>query len=104
MKAAASKTPISDYRCCGLVDLGILKLVVVEPKDFTKEIVGHWKRIRKAASLQDEIGIREGLRQLDNIERMTKSKDKGYVLTDLGKQVARGVAVKLNGQYKTVPC
>jgi len=104
MKAATASHPISDYRCCGLVDLGIMKVVTIEPKDHTTARKVCWKKIRAAVAQEDTWAISHELHTLNEFDRQEAKKEKGHVLTPLGKQVARGVAVKLNGQYKTVPC
>jgi len=105
MKAAtnAPKT-ISDYRCCGLVDLGIMRLVAVEPPNRDADKKECWNAIKIAAAKHDQSAIQKHLNKLDEFSRLERNKERGYVLTDLGKQVARGVKVSLNGQYKTVPC
>jgi len=104
MKAASATHPIQDYRCCGLVDLGIMKIVSIDPKDHTLARVKCWNEIRKGAQNKEISRIENALRDLNEFDRQEKKKEKGHILTPLGKQVARGVAVKLNGQYKTVPC
>jgi len=104
MKAAASSHPISDYRCCGLVDLGIMAKVEIKPQDTTKERAELWRKIAKAAPRKDDDAIRDSLRTLSNLDNSERKKETGYVLTPLGKSVARGVRVSLNGQYKQVPC
>lgn len=104
MKAANASHPIQDYRCCSLVDLGIMKVVMIEPKDHTQARVKCWHEIRKGAQAEDMPRIERAQRDLNEFARQTAKKEKGHVLTPLGKQVARGVSVKLNGQYKTVPC
>jgi hypothetical protein len=105
MKAAtAAPKPISDYRCCGLVDLGIMKLIPIESADNTAGRKECWKLIREAAVKQDRDVINEQSRLLRNFDEQERKKEKGYVLTELGKQVARGVKVSLNSQFKQVPC
>lgn len=104
MKAATAGKPISDYRCCGLVDLGIMRLVQFEPKDHAMDIKHCWTNIQRASLKEDEHAINTEFHKLHELAEEARNKEKGYVLTDLGKQVARGVKVSLNGQFKQVPC
>lgn len=106
MKASLNPKGISDYRCCALVDLGLMTLVAVQPVDNTKAVAECWKRIRKHAAEEDRGKINSELQAITDLKYKASqcSKEKVYVLTDLGKSVARGVAVRLNGQFKEVVC
>jgi len=89
--------PLCDYRLGALTELGLLKPMTQPPPDHTDEIARCWERIRTAAKQEDLRGVRHNLDVIENLKAQ-KGKE-GYVLTDLGKQVARGIAVRLNGQY-----
>ena len=95
--------PICDYHVHGLVDMGILKRIITPPKDVTADVQADWKKIEAAAAKKDADAINRGLSKINELKRPTYAKD-SFVLTALGKQVARGITVRLNGQYMQTKC
>lgn len=103
MKAATNfPKPISDYRCCALVDLGLMKKAVFPKPDSAPVIAECWKKIRVSALKSDRTGINSQLQKISEFERATTKKDEGYTLTPLGREVARGVTVRMNSQFTAV--
>ncbi len=98
VRAAANKgKPLCDYRAGELVALGLLETVKDIPPDRTEEIAGCWKNIENAVKNRSVSELR---RAVDRIERYAnEKKQEGYALTPLGHQVARGITVRLNGQF-----
>ena len=100
MRAAISPRPTNDYYGCrGLVDLGIMRLVEVKPENHVGARRECWKAIREAATRQDRDAIQSEFSKLRSFDEQKRKNKEGYVLTDLGKQVARGVRVSLSSQW-----
>lgn len=100
MRAASSDVPVHDYgEGPGLAAMGIMKRVPVNTEQEKKSKRNEcWDRVKKAASREDLKALGNGY---DELSRLTRDRDQfAYVLTDLGKQIARGVTVRLNSQYR----
>lgn len=105
MKLSASDgTPIETFHACGLVDLGLAAKVETPAVDFKAERKACWERIQKAAQKEDKRSVEREIENLDGYTNKTTFKKVGFTLTPLGKQIARGVTVRLNGQAKQMGC
>lgn len=84
----------------GLVDLGIARRVeITEERDTAARIKECWQRARRSFAEKDSAAVHQAMH---DIERISSDRDRNSVkfkfeLTDVGKQLARGIAVKLNG-------
>jgi hypothetical protein len=95
----SEKKPCSTYGASNLVELGFAKQVNLPKKDNSHTINEVWKDLQKAV---DARSLRVVNIYADKISRLLHEENaviKGYVLTPLGKQVARGIAVKLSSQF-----
>ena len=84
----------TSYECRGLVELGLM----VKRRDKKSEDIGtqlkkQWLRLQSAADRESRSDVNSAIREMDNITRDAKSEH--FVLTDLGKQVARGITVRM---------
>ena len=103
MRCATAGKPIpGDYHANAMAELGILnRIEISEEKDTAQKIAAIWKRARRALSAKDGEGLHQSMHDL---ERLTSDRDRNntkylFTLSDLGKQIARGINVRLNGQY-----
>jgi len=100
----AGKPMPGDYHCNALAELGILRRTELsEEKDTALKISECWKRAKAGFILKDEVKVHQAMHDL---ERLTTDRDRHdtkylFSLTDLGKQIARGINVRLNGGPKT---
>lgn len=101
--AAAGGKPIDAYQCCGLVDLGIMKRVYFPTPDVSKEVLEQWRACKEACLNKDADKIGKIMHKISELEYKTRKKT-GYVLTELGQRVARGVSVRLNSQFTRESC
>ncbi len=95
--------PICDYHRGGLVEMGILQTNVVKPPDHSAEIAELWRAMRNAAKAEDVSEVRRLLGRIETLKSDKKPKE-GYILTSLGKQIARGITVRLNGTIANGRC
>jgi hypothetical protein len=100
--ANSHNKPVCDYRSSGLVEMGILKETESPPPDTTSEKAALWKAIKAAAAEENSSKIHSNLLKLSELAKPKASKI--LTLTPLGKEIARGITVKLNGQYATSKC
>lgn len=106
IRAANAGKPIKlDYQAPGneLADLGVLRRVEVsEEKDTALKVAECWARAKKALAVKDSETVHQAMRDL---ERLNSDRDRNntkylFELTDLGKQIARGITVRMNGRYR----
>lgn len=90
------KTSIGSYGAAGLVDLGIMRKIVTN-KDTPAKRAEAWGKVKVAVAKRDYAAASTALESVLVMNR--KDKEFAYELTPLGKQVARGIAVKLSAQY-----
>lgn len=102
--SAANGVPTDTYHACGLVDLGIAAKVESPAKDYKSEKAACWDSIREAAKNEHSGRLRGALERLDSLSEQSIPKKIGFILTPLGKQIARGVTVRLNSQAKQMWC
>ncbi len=72
-----------------------------EEKETAAKIAECWQRARKGMANKSEEAVHQAMH---DIERLTRDRDRNepryqFDLTDLGRQIARGITVRLNGQY-----
>ena len=102
--AVAGKPLAGDYHSNSLAELGIFRRVeVTEEKDTARKVADCWARAREGLKFKDGQKVHQAMHDL---ERLNSDRDRNdtkylYDLTDLGKQIARGISVRLNGQYMT---
>jgi hypothetical protein len=77
------------------------QIEVPEEKHTAQKIEECWKRARRGFAVKDQGIVHQAMH---DIERLSSDRDRRdtqylYDLTDLGKQIARGISVRLNGQY-----
>jgi hypothetical protein len=103
MRVSVAGKPIpGDYHFGALADMGILRRIeVTEEKDTSRKIAECWKRARMAFVLKDGEAVHQAMHDLEKLNSDRHREDTKYLvgLTDLGKQVARGIGVRLDGQY-----
>jgi hypothetical protein len=97
--AQSGEKPCHPYGASNLVELGFAKQVNSPKKDNSTAIDEAWKGLQIAARDCDLRGVTTCMAKIDRLHREEKEVSKGYVLTELGKQVARGVAVRLSSQF-----
>lgn len=104
MRITVAGKPIpGNYESAALADLGILRRIPVSnDKDIALKIAECWSRARKGLSAKDSQEVHQAMH---DIERLGNDRDRNdtkylYDLTDLGKQIARGISVRLNGNVK----
>ena len=78
-----------------LADLGLMEEIVIETKaDQAKRLSELWAKAKNACTLKDVELARKALGDIEKIQLSDKV-PVGFVLTALGKEVARGVSVKM---------
>lgn len=90
------------YGCESLSDMGILRRIAIPEEEVTaRRIADCWKRIRAGLAKKNQEAIHQACHDMERLTRDRDRNNPSYVveLTDLGKQVARGITVRLNGQY-----
>lgn len=93
-------TPQQAYSGCSLVELGLAKKVSIAPKeDFTAKRAEAWVKLATAAKVRDKKQVSSALSTIEECDRNSKREESGYVLTERGKQVARGLTIRWNTQY-----
>lgn len=80
-----------------LVDLGLFEVAKVAGKTRVERTNELWQTISEAAVSRNRPQIETAFRKFD--QNRATDEIKQYVLTDAGKQVARGITIKLNAQY-----
>ncbi len=97
---AAGGKPIQDYRCDGLVSLGLMRPAVIPPVDESKAETTAWHALVVASKLRNMRDVKKAMSELERISSNRARKQNGFVLTPLGSQVARGVSVRMGAQFK----
>jgi hypothetical protein len=100
--AVAGKPVSANYHAEALADMGILSRTELnQEKDTAKILAECWQRARKGVAAKDQDMVRDAMREIDRIVR-DRDGDAKYLfgLTDLGRQIVRGVSVRLNSQGK----
>lgn len=96
VKAATRGVPVEGHACSGLADLGIFIEVPTDDKQHKADLSLAWKELVSAAKAQDLESVQDAARRLGQLERQhTSCERKFYQLTPFGKQVARGVTVRM---------
>jgi hypothetical protein len=101
--SVAAKPIHGDYQCAVLADFGILRRIEVsEEKDTSRKIAECWQRARKALGQKDSAEVHQAMHDIDRLSSDRDRNDRKYLydLTDLGKQIARGITIRLNSQVK----
>ena len=99
----AGKPLPGDYHSSALAELGILRRIdVPEEKDTGLKIAECWKVARKALAAKDSEKLHQAMHDL---ERLNNDRDRNetrrlFELSDLGRQIARGITVRLSGGRK----
>lgn len=94
--AQANGKPIHTPYSMALADLGIVRRVVVKAVDNKKEIEEVWGDIARAVRARAIGRVAVGL---EKIRKLSKpQREAGVELTDLGKQLARGISVRIASQ------
>ena len=98
MKAAIAGEPISTWQnVSGLADLGLMTKVKMPPKKGLDTVETLWVKAEKAVKLRRRDEAAGALSRIQTLS--TARQQDGYILTPLGKEVARGLTVRLNAQY-----
>ncbi len=99
MRCAVAGKPVKgDYRCAALVDLGILREVkILDDKEHPQKVAECWKRARAALNVKDSESLHQAMHDL---ERLNTDRDRNqttslYELTTVGKQLTRGISVRM---------
>lgn len=99
IRLVTSGKPINgDFHAKTLAEIGILQAIPVpEETDTRAKIAECWKRARAGVRLRD---LESTHQALHDIERLQSDRDRNdtryrYILSDLGKQIARGVSIRL---------
>lgn len=100
LRAAQSNKPVKQERWGGstsvaLLELGLLESVPMETQAARSGRVAlAWRALKDAVGRRDAAASRKAIGEIELLER-DESLDMGLVLTDLGKQVARGITVRI---------
>ncbi|HXI85332.1 MAG TPA: hypothetical protein VNL17_14720 [Verrucomicrobiae bacterium] len=98
MRASIKGNCSNDWRCSSLVGMGIMRKVRSTPDESVdKKREELWNRISKAVEKRNRTALDSASSELGKLDRDKEAYV--YVLTDIGKQIARGITVRLNGQY-----
>lgn len=95
LRMAQSTGPIEEtYNSRSLMELGLAEeMPMMTEAEKKKRNVEAWNKLRLALTTRELDLARTAVRQ---IEKSSESNSKtGFVLTDLGKQVARGITVRI---------
>jgi len=104
LRASIAGKPIQDKYPnlgVGLSDMGIFRRIEVSEEKVTAgKIAECWSRARKGLAIKDLDGVHQAMHDL---ERLSADRDRNnstylYELTALGKNIARGITVRVNGQ------
>jgi hypothetical protein len=98
IKVAAGKTD-NLYGCSGLVDMGIMRAVPAAVPDVKKAVNTAWLALEHAVTTRDIPALDAANKTLQRLSAPPR-RDVTYVLTPLGKALARGITVRLNAQGK----
>jgi len=99
--ATAGKPVRGDYHCNSLAEIGILKRIeITEEKDTPRKIQECWNKAKIGFAEKSEPIVHQAMH---DIERLERDRDRNetvvhFDLTPLGKQIARGITVRLNSQ------
>lgn len=97
---AAGKPVRSDnYQYSALAELGILaRIEVKEEKEHARQIDECWKRAKTALRVKDHEELHQAMHDLEklNSDRHREQNAYLYELSPLGKQIARGISVRMN--------
>jgi len=95
----------SAYHNRELVELGILKRIEVpEEKDTAQKIAECWKRTKLGLQRKDSGLVHQAMHDLEklNTDRHREEPRYQYELTAFGRQIARGISVRLSSQGRSV--
>ncbi len=102
LRHATTGKPIhGDYHSNALADIGILQRIEVpEEKDTAQKMAECWKRAKEGFAVKDGAKVHQAMHDLERLSSDRDHNDTKYLftLTDLGKQLARGIGVRLNGK------
>ena len=106
LKVSMAGKPVDGghYQYAALADLGILRRIEVpEEKDTKLKIDQCWKEATTALRQKNGERLHQAMHDL---ERITRDRDRNetkvlFELTDLGKQIARGITVRLQPNGKS---
>lgn len=88
-------SPYSGSAHAGLVDLGIMRRVKRDTSKDEQKKAELWERTQTAARQRD---MRELKRLISSIESISADKSPEFELTALGKQIARGISVRMGSR------
>jgi hypothetical protein len=78
-----------------LLELGLVEKVPMEtPAARQKRLNSAWASMKVACAAKDSAVAASALKEISEINR-TEDPEMGYVLTEIGKQVARGITVRI---------
>lgn len=103
--AVAGKPVEGSYQHAALAELGILKRIeVTEEKDTARKIAECWVRARQALTLKDSERVHQAMHDLEKLstDRHREETRYRYELTDLGRQISRGVNIQFGRRSQKV--
>jgi hypothetical protein len=89
------------YNYSGLAEMGILERTEIpEEKETAEKIAECWKEAREGLKMRDVDIVHQAMHTIErlNSDRHREQSSYLYSLSEFGKQVARGISVRLNGQ------
>lgn len=96
---AAGKPVPGDYHYSALAELGILtRIEVKEEREHARKVGDCWKRAKAALRVKDGEDLHQAMHDLErlNSDRHREQSAFLYGLSPLGKQIARGISVRMN--------
>lgn len=94
LRIAHSDKPVETYTTYGLDGLGIVRRITLKNEATQKQLDDAWKAVGEAYTKRSEPLLRNSAFRL---QQLTSKKARyGYVLTELGKQLARGLSIRLS--------
>lgn len=96
LRAAQSTRPIaSGYNTNSLVELGLMEKVPIETESARKKrIADSWAKLKTSCTVKDLEIASSAVRELSALLR-TGEPETGVSLTAIGKEVARGITVRI---------
>lgn len=96
---AAGKPVQGDYHYAALAELGILtRIEVKEEKAHARQVEECWHRAKDALRVRNSEDLHQAMHDLEklNSDRHREQNSYVYSLSPLGKQIARGISIRMN--------
>ena len=95
--ASMATKPIENYHGDSLANLGLVKRVPLrDPKEKAVKLKTAWIELAAAARARQFSIVKT---KLDEIANITHYERPGYIITPLGREVVRGITIRLTKEY-----